>query len=988
MFRNKSPHRLVLIAVVVALSACSAGEDTTLARSSVSDEQARIQLKSFLDAQMLARASLSLEPADHDWRFLQLADLRRTAADTGKAPVSSSSAVLITYRSEVPGTRVCHRVGAYDVRVPARDDCPGDWLAYRADSRSTGASTFRLNWNAAPREVASVSLQVEQQADPLRVFAHHDPQMGERLYVNNGSALEAFDRDGRRVWRTPGLGIGEIIDVADLDDDGAYEVIFSPGSRWNMLNPSGAGPGELIIVSAASGEVLWQHSFVGIEFGLNRRRTTIAANPNGTGKSLYAVMTYSPHLWRFDFSAGVRNGRLSWKSPPMIYDSPDKAPLVADFDGDGTPEVVVDCYGTLYRFRLSDGVRLSQTPYAADRYSFGGFLAATDLDGDGRPEIVGLSNSVYMKDAFAAEFDDGAFRVIWRREWEHGLETTSFEVRELRGLIKPNGSSRQFLVWSARDLRHSPSQHSLELVDAANGQLVDRMEAALLVGLLRSPDGAYRVATKRGENEFALTQITASGLGQTTTVPALQWNGLARLGRPSYMNDNSQTSSVALIKDADGRNALLRLDAGDVVKVQELASAPGVLDGPLVHFENVAGHLAMGRSGQISRITGATVEAPSAVFVPKVFGVPIAADLDGDGRREIVLPYQRGTGIARMLDRQNKRIDTLIQRAPEQQRESFHIPLIVRSGTTTSAGGDRIVVGFKKEAAQVSLLALDTRTDRIWSWVLPSTNWEPSLVLGSDTDGKQTVFYNDSRMTMAFEPATGTVRWTMDSLGQCQRQIAALDWNGDGIADVALQAGETVYVVNGKEGVSFSQSLARTSYGGYVAAISNTGIPAVGVFGAGGVTLVDARDGILIDRQLDERKVESIPPVVGRLHAKGGAALFQVSGAGVLRRLSSDGSDQVEVDLKVPALTMTGAFVDSDDYVDLLVSTYRGEVIAVSGATMEELWRVQLDGAAGPAVATDIDGDGRGEIAVITSDGSLRILALDPARHLPGRAPP
>jgi len=88
------------------------------------------------------------------------------------------------------------------------------------------------------------------------------------------------------MWRTEGLGVGEIIDVTDLDGDGETEVVFSPGSRLNTRYPAGAGPGELIVLAARDGAVLWRYAFAGVEFGLNRRRTTIVANADGRSKSI------------------------------------------------------------------------------------------------------------------------------------------------------------------------------------------------------------------------------------------------------------------------------------------------------------------------------------------------------------------------------------------------------------------------------------------------------------------------------------------------------------------------------------------------------------------------------------------------------------------------------------------------------------------------------------------------------------------------------
>jgi outer membrane protein assembly factor BamB len=156
--------------------------------------------------------------------------------------------------------------------------------------------------------------------------------------------------------------------------------------------------------------------------------------------------------------------------------------------------------------------------------------------------------------------------------------------------------------------------------------------------------------------------------------------------------------------------------------------------------------------------------------------------------------------------------------------------------------------------------------------------------------------------------------------------------------------------------------------------VGRVGVPTIAVYAIGGLTLIGAGDGAMLEAQLDDRKVESIPPVIGRIGARADA-LFQISGTGRLRKMTLQGALVVERALNVRPLTMTGAYVDGDDVVDLLVGTYNGELIAISGATLQELWRVQFDGPVGPAVATDIHGDGRGEILLITGDGTLRVLA-------------
>src|SRR5262249_34484530 len=155
-------------------------------------------------------------------------------------------------------------------------------------------------------------------------------------------------------------------------------------------------------------------------------------------------------------------------------------------------------------------------------------------------------------------------------------------------------------------------------------------------------------------------------------------------------------------------------------------------------------------------------------------------------------------------------------------------------------------------------------------------------------DRSETLFYNDSRMTAAFQPASETLLWTSAILGQYQRQIASIDWNGDGIADIAVQSAEMIKVSDGLTGRAMLSTIAQASYGRYIAATSDISAseksPTITVHAIGKMTLVDARRRTIYDAPLDDRRVESIPPVIDRV-TRGANKLFQISGSGHLRRL-------------------------------------------------------------------------------------------------------
>jgi len=971
MFASQLRNTLSIVLAVLLLAWAEPGRNSRaqhLAADSAAD--ARQQLQNFVTQQRLTREQLKFDPDSHDWSFLTIAKGIARVAGSRRGSAAGFAQAVIAYDVQPAGMRPCLRAGPYSVQVRRSEPCPGEWLAYRADARSSGTSTFRLNWSGPPAVVASVSLDAQRAVDPVRMFAYNDARLGERLYINNGASLEAFDANGQQAWRTPGLGVGEIIDVTDLDGDGEAEVVFSSGSRLNSRFPAGAGPGELIVLAARDGEVLWRYAFAGTEFGLNRRRTTVVANADTGGKSIYAVLTYSKHVWRFDFSEGARNGMLRWKSAPLGYDSPDKAPLVADFDGDGVPEVIVDCMGALSVIRISDGAIVARLRYAPG-VSFGGFLAAVDLDGDGLPEIVGMSNSTYMKDAFAARYTARGLALIWRKQWEEGLERTAFEISAQRGVIRPTGSTRSYLVWSIRDLRQPFAGAVLELIDAATGKTVDRVGDATFLDLLRSEDGVFRVAAARAARRVELITLGAQGFGLKESIRADHWYGVARVGRSTYLDDAGMAASNAVFSRQGGETRLVRVGKQGLIDTQPIAAKAGLVPEAIYAFEGVAGLIVADAAGKTTRLIGGW-QSPWATYQPQVFGAPIIGDLDGDGTPEVVVPFRRGSGLARFSRSGEPRIEQIVAEAPEQQRESFYVPVIAHS-----VSGERVLVAYES-GSQLHLSALNASGKKIWSASLPQTNWEPSLVIGSNASGGQTVFYNDSRLTTAFDAGDGTPLWRLGMTGECQRQIASIDWNEDGFADVAIQAGPLIAVLDGATGKPLASQRAQRSYGGYLAASRNTGgpqgVPTIAAFAIGGMTVMGARNGDVLEAQLDDHRVESIPPVIGS-GAEGTDLLFQISGAGMLRVMTLQGALVAERAFYLRPLAMTGAYVDGDDVVDLLVSTYDGQFIAISGATLRVLWRVQFDGPVGPAVATDVYGDGRGEVVLITADGRLRILA-------------
>jgi len=125
---------------------------------------------------------------------------------------------------------------------------------------------------------------------------------------------------------------------------------------------------------------------------------------------------------------------------------------------------------------------------------------------------------------------------------------------------------------------------------------------------------------------------------------------------------------------------------------------------------------------------------------------------------------------------------------------------------------------------------------------------------------------------------------------------------------------------------------------------------------------------------VDLSRVESIPPGVVPALRGAGEQLLMISGTGRIERVALDGMVLASSELGVRTVVATGAYVDSDDVPDLLGSTFDSALVAVSGSTLRPLWRVALGAAPGSSVVADVDGYGRAEIVVVTSDGRRKLL--------------
>ncbi len=203
--------------------------------------------------------------------------------------------------------------------------------------------------------------------------------------VDGDGALElvagptVYEPDGSVLWEAASLRDGYPA-VADFDGDGRPEVVL-------VYRQSRSEPGQVVLLEGATGAVKWGPLQLG---GRGHGGPPTVADFDGDGRpeigvaqaDYYSLVDVEP-----DASPVLS---VKWRAPTHDYSSSVTGSTVFDFEGDGRAEVVYNDECFLWIYDGTDGtVRFtaSTTSYTATEAAL-----VADVDGDGHAEIVVPSN--------------------------------------------------------------------------------------------------------------------------------------------------------------------------------------------------------------------------------------------------------------------------------------------------------------------------------------------------------------------------------------------------------------------------------------------------------------------------------------------------------------------------------------------------------------------------------------------------------------------
>jgi hypothetical protein len=398
--------------------------------------------------------------------------------------------------------------------------------------------------------------------------------MNPQLALTAGCDLPMFA--GARLFAaTSGA---QFMATADFNHDGLLDVVTSDGNNT-------------VSVLLGNGDGTFQPS---VKYAVPQPKNLAVADFNGDGKLDLAIWS------SFSMVVMLGNGDGTFK-PPIAANAQGGAPVVGDFNGDGKPDLAIT--GTPAYILLGKGDGTFQPLVISGNPLFAGFgVAAGDLNGDGKLDVIAGSN-----DGIFVMLGDGKGNLSAAVDIGFGTNPTQVALADLNGdkkldavVLDSLNSNFWVLLGNGDGTFQAATRYPMGTAQAlATSLLVADLNGdgnldVAVTGQTSLPNAAFQFLNAPG------TILIFSGNGDGTFQPAVQYN-------PS-----GQVDWALAAGDFNGDGLT------DLAFVSNRQSTPTQV-------------------GLMFGTPSGTFQSPASYAVGPIPGMPVLADLNGDGVLDMVV---------------------------------------------------------------------------------------------------------------------------------------------------------------------------------------------------------------------------------------------------------------------------------------------------------------------------------------------------------------
>ena len=925
---------------------------------------------------------------------------------------------------------------------------PGEWHMYRHDHRLRARAALP---GAITKPAIRWSFPLGGSENECFPVPARDGHMD--LLFAYGGCIVRTDGAGTVLWKSRSYGINAIGSVADLDGDGEMEIACSTGY-------------EVIVLAAESGALLMRH-----DVGFPRSSGTPAGtllchqfDKTSRGMHLIAPMMSAKEVLVFDFRNGNRTGTLAHTL--WMDDAFHPTAVAADMDNDGVDELVISKLSGLYVFNVLSGSILSSVTWTSngERHRNYGLHQLIDIDGDGVREVVVVAERVARHIAVIDNDGKGKLTPLWDRFVEFIYPSDTTELRHCGNSVADvDGDGKPELIVCLFNDRKD-GRWWLEVLDPLTGAVKMAMPDTYLWGVQDvNGDGIPELLIgkekHRNPEPFGTVEVVSvKGLSAATLWSCEHARFAGRALRPCGWSSNFRPIQFAHDEtwselSVNGSTLFLFIQAHD--RTQSLATVTwdrqtiSVRSSPLlsageimmvaladVNGDGIAECILSENNGRVLVVRPGTgiMYQWSAGFRLQLEGfsaarpgpVPVVYRTPGDPAPRIVIPDNTNTFHQITVATGGS---SVIEQWKHPGRGWMGYDNCFHSAYVRDVDGDgspEIMIANTQRPDHSELLALDSRgmVKRSWpltdvpppgmtriglyQWVVVDGTAEKTILASSYSS-----YSMNSEETVAID-LQGKQLWHRREQGEGEWGRGVGPWSAFSVAimpgadtEVMFLAKDLLCRVNARTGAWIREpwllwhatnsvmnqpdweftkdrqadfGTARDPFTAYGSAIlvdmDKDGREEMLIGGCfGGLGLLRDDFSIVWWMQAPFTDMMLRLPGIADVHGDGRLCVGLCRANGVFHCLDgATGASLWQIDLHSTTADIVSCDIDGDGKEEFIVGTTDGRLLAIGTDPAGRgviRWDVPLGTALGSPVVADVDGDGVSEILVVTGDGSL-----------------